>query len=590
VLALVVAGVALSTLSQGSAHTLHLLLRTVRDAADRPSLAMGALLGFTAVALAVLGVARRNRPALIVGLPAFTMGGALLVGHSEATLVASRATTALTMAQRGDLLALAVVRGSAFFALGALATGILLGGAAVASSRRTSAPARLADGRVGTLAAGLLTLVAVALTLHHHREAWLGALPAALGVLAIFLGTRELASPTPAVRRVAAARVVRALMLGVAAVAAVAAARGFVMVVGLGDDDAGDLAALLASQGPRFRGAAGLVAAFVLPVAAASLVAFRRADVLTLPALGRAAASAATTLALVALAFVAVRGSADALGALRPVLTPASMVLPRIGFGDDCASLEEDRVVYLGKDRVRVGDVDVGPSAALDDLAGCASFAVGHVPASATGAWLAVEESATFGRAGCLLEALAALRGEAVSPGTFAPLHPNPAPIHGPCTASILARDEEGTAPSCGAFLLPHPFCAFGRPDPGEVRTADDLLEVVMIPGAFAIRPMRGHATLSERIVPRKLTMDARGRVGFDDLAREVRTEWMNYGGHRDPMDYKLDVAVVRAPRDAPVVEVLAVVEAIRSVQRPRYFAPDVVNVSALDVALALAD
>jgi hypothetical protein len=138
--------------------------------------------------------------------------------------------------------------------------------------------------------------------------------------------------------------------------------------------------------------------------------------------------------------------------------------------------------------------------------------------------------------------------------------------------------------------VLDHPRCyAYETPADEERVEPEKSLEVVATDAAvFHLRSMFGEAVLSDTAVPRAAGHDARGHDGFPGLEKAIAEQWRAWGQHRDPADRKRDFARLHLSREAPIREVLATIDAVRSVERDMAFPDGVHPVPAFDVSVSL--
>ena len=190
----VILAVAVAVAAESRAHSYGLALRTVRESLGMQSLWLGGALAF-AVLFTVLASWRVGRGWLLLAPPALAAGSALAAGHLEAAQQAARATTALTMGQRAAVLALGLVRPAGFAGLGLLVASALLAWAALVVASRAHAPPLPGPRRALALLVGVLAIggVAVALPSWHRAVGWIGASPAIVGVVAVYVASARLA-------------------------------------------------------------------------------------------------------------------------------------------------------------------------------------------------------------------------------------------------------------------------------------------------------------------------------------------------------------------------------------------------------------
>jgi len=582
-------------------HTVTLLGRTVRDAADAPSLAVGLVWGFAAVFGVLAGWPPGRRAVLLVA-PVLSLAAGLVGGLLEGATAARAATTALPLGGRTVVLALGLVRGAAFEGLGLWVASALLAWGALASGARASRPPVAGGGRRRLLAllvgGASVAAVMVALRARHHPSAWLGASWSAATVLAVALGAPGLGGDEKR-RAASSSALLDALLLGGLAVLAAAVARGLASAVGLGDD--GPMPERWGEVVGRMRGRFLHEAApclwFVVPPPLAALVAARPSRGIPWARRSRPVllAGAGLLLALVA-APLLLAPLALALRDVRPVLTPPGFVLPVASVGSDCRMMEEDRVVFIGQERLRLGAVDLGPSSQLDDAAGCAAFAETQLPVSLD-VWLTSDARGTFARMGCLLDALAAARGPRVPPGSWHSSRDvatsyDPGEVSSsPCTVWWVTEDATRGSPRCLSLTLGHPSCYLGPPHPDEHVEPARTFEITMTDDApFHIRLVAGGlAIVRDVTADRPPVMDPAGRPTFPRLVYRVDMEWKVSGSHSNADDHKFDFALLRAAPSTPIAELLPAVESIRQRTRDYRRGSTPWTVPALDVGLTLA-
>ncbi|MEO7331477.1 MAG: hypothetical protein ABI193_23075, partial [Minicystis sp.] len=250
-LPLLIIGLAALAVVEGSSSTRWLmpLLGGLRLAPDPADLALGALMGLGAVlfaASAALSVRRRARPWPLLLLPAAAIGAAYFGAYwtLHEAVVPAGASVSEQLAVRGPALVVAHVISAGGLAFAAL----LLSGAAVVFGlvARTRTKDHRAGGRrivalfLGLFALGAAPALMRALDVGHlpHRartELLLAALPAAMGVLAIFLGGASLPRCHPSRRRIVAGDVLVAAACSILAVLLIGLARGHAYASLLGD-------------------------------------------------------------------------------------------------------------------------------------------------------------------------------------------------------------------------------------------------------------------------------------------------------------------------------------------------------------------
>jgi biopolymer transport protein ExbD len=97
----------------------------------------------------------------------------------------------------------------------------------------------------------------------------------------------------------------------------------------------------------------------------------------------------------------------------------------------------------------------------------------------------------------------------------------------------------------------------------------------------------QGRTVISTVDVPRQpveTELNGIRSVRFPDLAARIQAEWQANGAHRDPADPKRDRAVLHAPNAERFGDLVAVIDAVQSVQRQRTPGP------AFAVAFAAAE
>lgn len=93
-------------------------------------------------------------------------------------------------------------------------------------------------------------------------------------------------------------------------------------------------------------------------------------------------------------------------------------------------------------------------------------------------------------------------------------------------------------------------------------------LEVEAKPDKFVLTWRRGSESFPAVDVARDEGGSRAAR--FPALAAEVARSWRSDGEHRDPSDRRLDRAVVKVHDRMPYKEIVAVMDAVQSVRRPR--------------------
>ena len=594
----VILAVAVAVAAESRAHSYGLALRTVRESLGMQSLWLGGALAF-AVLFTVLASWRVGRGWLLLAPPALAAGSALAAGHLEAAQQAARATTALTMGQRAAVLALGLVRPAGFAGLGLLVASALLAWAALVVASRAHAPPLPGPRRALALLVGVLAIggVAVALPSWHRAVGWIGASPAIVGVVAVYVASARLASGDPRERGMASMGVLGAVILTTGAVLAAAAARGLEAGVGLGDEGPNpvDWSSVVALLLGRFLMESGAAAWFIAPAILAGAVVMPWSDVrAAAPRMGAVVLGSTVPLLLAALAVAFLHGPATLLRELRPTLTPSGFSLPSVTRGGDCRAMQEDSVVHIGTDRIYRGAVDIGPATRLDDPASCAALAAEALPGRED-IWTTADERTTFARTGCLLGALADARGALLLPGSqprsrrWSTIH-DPAELpSSPCTVWWVSRDATDGSPRCPSVALGGPYCRGGRPglEPEKVEP-EATFDIQMDRNAFRLRWLNGDAVIHQRVISRVLGRDDLGHPRFAELADAMANEWRSYGRHRDPTDGKLDLAVLRPSPETPIPEVVAAAEALRETRRDYSIAGTRVTVPVVDLSLAL--
>jgi biopolymer transport protein ExbD len=116
-----------------------------------------------------------------------------------------------------------------------------------------------------------------------------------------------------------------------------------------------------------------------------------------------------------------------------------------------------------------------------------------------------------------------------------------------------------------------------GPPDPTTPITeekADKSLHVEMQPEKFVVTWRQGTATVDSFDVPRKtVTITDRGgvrMVRYPELAARIGDTWKTAGAHRAPDDHTPDRAVLHADNTTAYSDMIAALDAIKSVEKDK--------------------
>jgi hypothetical protein len=361
-------------------------LRVVPDAA---ALSIGLAAGIGLVVFAASALRARERPRALLVLPAVPLAAAF-AGQWWTLRTAARPSAPLMdrLATSGPAMVQGGVVAAAGLALGAL----LLTGASLAygfAGRPPPAERSAGARRVLAIVAGVVALLAAPVALEAWRRgstfyndptSWLGAVPAALGVLAIVAAAAALPR-TPEGAPRAAADVLIAAASALAAVLLLGAGRGLFargLLEDLGEVSASVWAPIAAEwmdEVPMYLRTTALFGVAVVLALVAVLpprlaVAGARAGGRELGVL-----AAAVILPALAIAGLTRRSAGELVGAWAHELPPG-FEMPLSRYVDRCDDVDVDRVLFVGRSRLTLGRRDLGPTSALDTDEGCAAAAL----------------------------------------------------------------------------------------------------------------------------------------------------------------------------------------------------------------------
>ncbi len=388
---LLVIGLAAFAAVEGSGATRWLLplLGGLRLAPDPADLALGALMGLGAVvfgASAAFSVRRRARPWPLLLLPVVALGAAYFGAYwtLHEAVVPAGASVSERLAVRGPALLVAHVISASGFAIAAL----LLSAAAVVYglvARTRTRDHRAGGRRIVALFLGLFALGAVpalmrALGYRSRAELLLAALPASMGVLAVFLGGASLPRCHPSRRRVVAGDILVAAACSILAVLLLGLARGLSSANLLGDPISAEIWPFIAA-GMRTEGGDHVRASalFIAPIVLA-LIAVVPPSIF-FAGLSRRGRSLATVLFVGGVPVALLRAltldaALEVEGAWRRQV-PAGFTLPVVASGVPlCEELAADEVLFIGFSKLSLGGRDLGPTAQLDSDEGASAVIV----------------------------------------------------------------------------------------------------------------------------------------------------------------------------------------------------------------------
>jgi biopolymer transport protein ExbD len=119
-----------------------------------------------------------------------------------------------------------------------------------------------------------------------------------------------------------------------------------------------------------------------------------------------------------------------------------------------------------------------------------------------------------------------------------------------------------------------------GDPHPGQ---PPKMLHVELREQSFRLSWRTGATVLASSDVPRPARSDERD-LRYPELAARIQAEWQAAGAHRNASDPAPDQAVLHAQYSAQYAEMVAVLDALHSVQRPF---PGQARAPAFDVSFA---
>lgn len=122
--------------------------------------------------------------------------------------------------------------------------------------------------------------------------------------------------------------------------------------------------------------------------------------------------------------------------------------------------------------------------------------------------------------------------------------------------------------------------------EPVTPQPEEKLLHVHVGALDFTLVWKQGSTVLSEVKVPKEKT-DA-DHMSYPELAKRIRAEWELKGGHKDPIDQKVDNVVLHADNRAPYKELAAVMDAVHATKRDMKVGATVAQVPAMNLTFSV--